>query len=73
MRTKEFFMRLGFLLPMAVWGVFIFLILFGIVANSFGVESAFFCTVYCKVGITLFVTAFLAIVYCQIKSCRNLE
>ena len=73
MRTKEFFMRLGFLLPMAVWGVFIFLILFGIVANSFGVESTFFCTVYCKVGITLFVTAFLAIVYCQIKSCRNME
>jgi len=73
MRTKEFFMRLGFLLPVALWGVFIILVLFGIVANSIGVESAFFCTVYCKIGITLFVTAFLAIVYCQVKSCRNLE
>ena len=73
MRAREFFMRLSFLLPMALWGIFILLVLFGIVANLLGADSSFYCTVYCKVGITLLVTAFLAIVYCQAKSCRNLE
>ncbi len=74
MRTKEFFMRLGFLLPMAFWGIFIVLIFLGIIANSFGVESSFYCGgLYCKVGITLFSIAFFAIIFCQVNACRKLK
>ena len=73
MRTKEFFMRLGVLLPMAFWGVFIFLMLFGIVANSLGADSLFYCEVYCKIGITLFTVAILSVIYCQARSCRKLK
>lgn len=72
-KTKEFFARLCILLPMAFWGLFIVLILFGIVASKFGANSWFYCNVYCKVGVGLFIVAFLAIIYCQAKSCCRLK
>jgi len=73
MRTKEFFMRLSILLPMVLWSVFIFLILFGIVANILGADTLFYCDVYCKIGVTLFAIAFLSVIYCQAKSCWKLK
>jgi|LGOV01.1.fsa_nt_gb hypothetical protein len=73
MRTKEFFMRLSVLLPMAFFGVFILLMLFGIVANSLGADSFFYCEVYCKIGVTLFAVAILSVFYCQARSCWKLK
>jgi len=69
MKAKEFFTRLGFLIPLALWSVFMFMILLGITANSLGIFSSFFCDVYCKLGLTLFTALFLSIIYCQAKSC----
>lgn len=69
MRTKEFLMRLVVILPMAIWGVFLFLMLFGIVAYLVGATPLFYCTIYCKIGIGLFVVASLAVIYCQANAC----
>ncbi len=69
MKTKEFITRLGILMPLAFWSVFMFMMLLGIIANSIGVYSGFFCDVYCKLGLTLLAALFLSIIYCQAKSC----
>jgi len=67
MKTKEFFTRLGVLIPLALWSVFMFMMLLGIIANSLGVYSGFFCDTYCRLGVTLFTALFLSIIYCQAK------
>ncbi|MEN8123778.1 MAG: hypothetical protein ABFR32_01510 [Bacteroidota bacterium] len=73
MRTREFFMRLGVLLPMAFWGVFIVLMILGIVTYNFGADSLFYCDVYCKIGVTLLAAVFLSVIYCQARSCWKLK
>lgn len=69
MRTKEFFTRLGVLVPLAFWTVFMFMTLVGILANALNVFSGMYCDVYCKLGVGLFSAAVLSIIYCQAKSC----
>lgn len=69
MKTKEFFVRLCVILPMALWAVFLFLILFGIVSYFLGAGNAFYCTTYCKVGIAMFIIAAVVVTYCQAKAC----
>ena len=69
MRTKEFLTRLSVLLPLALWSVFTFMILLGIMSNALGVFSGFYCDVYCKLGFGLFTILVLFIVFCQWKSC----
>ena len=68
-KTKEFFTRLGFLLPLAFWSIFIVMMLLGMAAHSMGVFSGIVCDVYCKGTVALFTIVFLSIVYCQAKSC----
>lgn len=68
-KTKEFFTRLGFLLPLAFWSIFIVMMLLGMAAHSMGVFSGFVCDVYCKGTIALYAIVFLSIIYCQAKSC----
>jgi hypothetical protein len=69
MRKKEFFIRTGFIVPIALWSVFIFMVLFGIISSIFGAESAFYCTVYCKMGAALLGAAIAGVVYCQARAC----
>ena len=69
MRLKEFFIRILVILPIAVWSVFIFLMLLGIVAYLLGAKPWFYCTVYCKVGVALYILATLAVFYCQSRAC----
>jgi len=69
MRTKEFLMRLVVVLPMAIWGVFLFSMLLGIAAYFMGATPLFYCTIYCKVGLGLFAMVTLAVVYCQANAC----
>ncbi len=69
MKLKEFIIRLCVILPMAMWGVFLFLILFGIVSYFLGANDWFYCTIYCQIGIALFIIAALVVTYCQAKAC----
>ena len=69
MKTKEFFIRIAVILPMALWSVFLFLMVFGIGAYLLGANSWFYCTIYCKIGMALFILATLAVTYCQAKAC----
>ena len=69
MRIKEFLIRLVVILPIAVWSVFLFLMLFGIAAYLMGATPLFYCTIYCKIGIGLFVAVSLAVIYCQANAC----
>jgi len=71
MRIKEFLMRLVVFLPMAIWGVFLILMLFGIAAYLLGASPLFYCTIYCKIGLGLFVTVTLAVIYCQANACAK--
>ena len=71
MRTKEFFVRLCVILPIALWGVFLFLMIFGIAAYLLGAESWFYCTIYCKVGIALFLIATIAVTLVQARVCSR--
>lgn len=73
MRTVEFFKRLLFLVPLAFWGTFMFLVLIGIVANLLGAGPLFYCNVYCKISVFLMILLISAIVYCQAKSCYKLR
>ncbi len=69
MRIREFIIRLGIILPMAVWSVFLFLMILGIVFNVMGAESSFYCNTYCNVGIVLTIMAVSAVVIVQAKAC----
>ena len=69
MRIKEFIVRVGFAVPMAIWVTFIVMVVFGIVANVFGAGSWFYCTVYCQVAIYLLIAAIAYAVFCQAKAC----
>lgn len=69
MRTKEFLVRLLVFLPIALWSVFLFLMVFGIAAYLLGANSLFYCTIYCKIGMALFILATIAVIYCQGEAC----
>ena len=72
MRTKEFFIRTGIFLPMAVFGILFFLMLVGVAADLLGAQNAFYCTVYCKVSVGLISAVVATVIYCQAKACwRN--
>ncbi len=69
MKAKEFIIRLCVILPMALWGVFLFLMLLGIVSHFLGANEAFYCTIYCKTGIALFGLVTAAVIYFQARAC----
>lgn len=69
MRKKEFLIRIGVIIPIALWTVFVFMVLLGIISSTFGAESAFYCTIYCKIGVALIGAAIAGVVYCQAKAC----
>ena len=69
MRIKEFFVRVGFTVPVALWVVFIFMMLVGIVANGVGAGPQFYCTVYCKLALYLAIAVITAVVCFQAKIC----
>ncbi len=68
-RIKDFFVRTGIFLPMALWGILLTLLLIGIIASVFGAGTWFYCTVYCKIGVGLLIAAIVAVLYCQAKAC----
>jgi len=71
MRIKEFMIRLGVILPMAVWSVFLFLMILGIVFYQLGADSAFYCTTYCQVGIALNIIVISGVIIYQARACVN--
>jgi hypothetical protein len=66
---REFMIRIGVLLPIAVFGVFVLMVVIGGVANGLGATSLFYCSVYCKIGLSLLVATVAALLYCQAKAC----
>ena len=73
MRVKEFFIRICIAVPLVIWGVFIVMMIFGIVANLFGAGPLFYCAVYCKIGVYLLVAAVAYVIYCQASDCCKEE
>ena len=71
MRMKDFFIRTGIFLPMALWGILISLLIIGIVASLFGAGPLFYCTVYCKIALFLLIGAVVAVIYCQARACSK--
>ena len=71
MRIKEFIVRLGVILPIAVWSVFLFLMIIGIVFNAFGAESTFYCNTYCNTAIALNIIVASAVIFFQARACIN--
>jgi hypothetical protein len=69
MRYNDFFIRTGFFLPVVIFAVFVFMMVFGIVSSVCGAGEAFYCSVYCKIGISLLITALAAVVLCQARAC----
>lgn len=69
MRIKEFFIRTSLFLPMAVFGILVFLMLFGIGADLMGAEKLFYCTIYCKICVALLSIGAAAVIYCQARAC----
>lgn len=71
MRYKEFFIRTGFFLPAVAFCVFVFMMVFGIISSIFGAGSVFYCSVFCKIGVSTLITALAAVVACQAWFCRK--
>ncbi|MBK7407052.1 MAG: hypothetical protein IPL49_10840 [Saprospirales bacterium] len=65
---KKLAYRLGFVLPLAVFGVFVLLILLGIGTNLLGSGDPFYCNIYCKAGVGLFVAAIVIAVLTQVTA-----
>ncbi len=69
---KTFLIRIGLFLPIVFFGVYVLLAVIGCIASACGAQDAFYCSVYCKLGVGIFTAAVLAVMYCQAKSCfRN--
>jgi hypothetical protein len=66
---REFAIRIGVFLPMAVFAVIVLLTLIGGIACAMGATSFFYCTVYCKVGMALMIGAIASVLYCQGRAC----
>ena len=60
--------RLCFVLPLAVFAVFVALIVLGIVANAVSGAELFLCNVYCKVGVGLFAVAITVAILTQVTA-----
>lgn len=69
MRYKEFFVRTGFFLPLAIFAIFIFMMAFGMISGIFGADNVFYCSMYCKIGLSLLIVVLPTIVFCQAKAC----
>ena len=65
---KKLAYRLGYMIPLVVFAVFVFLILLGIGANLLGGGDLFYCNVYCKVGLGLFIAAIAIALLTQITA-----
>lgn len=66
---KALVCRLLFVLPVLAFGVYVLLIIFGIVSSSLGAGTGFYCTVYCKVGVGLIALALGLGLFTQIRAC----
>lgn len=69
MRYKEFFIRTGFLIPVVTFAVFVFMIALGIISNVCGAGEEFYCSVFCKTGLSLLITVLAIVIYYQAKVC----
>ena len=69
MRYKEFFIRTGIFLPIAAFAIFVFMMAFGIISSVVGASEVFYCSVYCKLGVSLLVTVLAAVIFCQANAC----
>jgi hypothetical protein len=68
---KNLALRLCFVLPLAVFATFVLLIVIGIGTNLLGAGAGFYCTVYCKVGVGLFIVGLAAALYTQVRACMK--
>lgn len=63
--------RLAFLIPLVLFGVYLLVAVFGIIADAFGAQDLFYCTVYCKIAVAVLITAVLATVCSQVRACTR--
>ena len=66
---KSLVCRLCFMLPIAVFGVFFVWIIGGIFTNFLGAGIGFYCSVYCKVAVSLILLACAVVSYTQVRAC----
>ncbi|MCB0584848.1 MAG: hypothetical protein KDD06_05915 [Phaeodactylibacter sp.] len=64
---KSFLWRIALFLPAAVFAVYLFMAVAGIIASIAGAGTVFYCTVYCKVGVALIIAVVAAILYSQAR------
>lgn len=65
---KTLICRLGFIIPLVFFAVYVLMALFGVVANAFGAAGVFYCSVFCKIGVTLLVLMLTGSVICQVRA-----
>jgi uncharacterized membrane protein (DUF485 family) len=68
---KDFLIRIGLLLPLTVFAVYLLFILIGWAASLMGATNLFYCTVYCKLGVSVLIGALIVVLYCQAKACSR--
>lgn len=64
---KNLLLQFGFFFPAAVFAVFVLMVVIGCAASCFGAGAAFYCGVYCKLGIGLLAFAAIFIGYKAIR------
>ena len=65
---KKLAYRLGYVLPLAVFGVFVLMILLGIGTNLLGTGDLFYCNVYCKIGVGVFIAGVVVAILTQVTA-----
>jgi hypothetical protein len=64
---RNLLLQFGFFFPAAVFAIFVLMVVIGCVANCFGAGVAFYCGVYCKLGIGLLALAAIVTGYIAIR------
>lgn len=69
MRVREFIVRTGFFLPVTVFGILVFIMVFGMTANLLGAQSILSASFYCKGCMALITLGMAAVIFWQVFDC----
>ena len=68
-KMKTWLIRIGLMIPLAMFITYIMVIVIGIVMRTLLANSEFYCSVYCKLAILLFVLSVFAVVCRESNIC----
>lgn len=66
---KTYLLRIGFVIPIVLFAVYLLLVTIGCLVNAAGADSSTFCALFSQGAAVLFTLAVAATLYCQGRAC----